>query len=199
MLLSLSVVAYDVVKETLEVREDKYLDKEKKTLENIKANYVKQAELVVAIQIDKGKDSPALKNFLGTKLPKIDQLSEWQLREYFNVTRGKVVETPEFAPLAEKTNFAKVKSAVTAGAGCLVESQVGDLKEIYGKKEEQKSSTVFITPNIQKHKTPAIAKAAEKVHHMQESLMHGKVTARSNNISPLLTGRSASKKQESSR
>ncbi len=34
---------------------------------------------------------------------------------------------------------------------------------------------------------------------MQESLTHGKVTSRSNNISPLPTERSASKKQESSR
>ncbi|GAA5252360.1 hypothetical protein [Candidatus Rickettsia kedanie] len=81
----------------------------------------------------------------------------------------------------------------------MVESQFGDLKEIYGKQEEQKSSTVLITPNIQKQETPEIAKAEEKVHHMQESLTYGKVTARSNNISPLPTGRSASKKQESSR
>ncbi|MCC8467424.1 MAG: hypothetical protein LN589_01585, partial [Rickettsia endosymbiont of Eriopis connexa] len=64
--LSLSAVAYNVGQETLEVREDKHLDREKKL-------YVKQAELVVATQIDKGKDSSALKNFLDTKLPKIYQ------------------------------------------------------------------------------------------------------------------------------
>ncbi|AFC71071.1 hypothetical protein [Rickettsia australis] len=68
----------------------------------------------------------------------------------FSVTRAKVAERSEFAPPVEKTNFEKVKSAVKAGAGYLVESQFGDLKEIYGKKEEQKSSTVLITPNIQK-------------------------------------------------
>ena len=110
------------------------------------------------------------------------------------------MQRPEFAPPAEKTNFEKAKSAVKAGVGYFVESQFGDLKEIYGKKEEQKSSTVLITPNIQKsRKLLKLLKQKKKVHHMQESLTHGKVTARSNNISPLPTGRSASKKQESSR
>ncbi len=131
-------------------------------------------------------DTKALEEFLATT-PKIDQLSQGQLKEHFNVTRAKVAERPEFAPPAGKTNFEKAKSAVKAGVGYFVESQFGDLKEIYGKKEEQKSSNVLITPNIQKPKTPKIAKAEEKVHHMQESLTHGKVTSRSNNISPLPT------------
>ena len=71
--LSSSAVAYNIGKETLEVKEDKRLDRKKKTLENIKANYVKQAELVVTTRIDKAKDSPELKNFLDTQLPKIYQ------------------------------------------------------------------------------------------------------------------------------
>ncbi|AFB31565.1 competence F-like domain protein [Rickettsia rhipicephali str. Ect] len=51
--LSLLAVAYNVGKETLEVKEDKRLDRKKKTLENIKANfeYVKQVELVVTTRI----------------------------------------------------------------------------------------------------------------------------------------------------
>ncbi|WP_017442333.1 hypothetical protein [Rickettsia gravesii] len=61
-------------------------------------------------------DTKVLEEFL-TIPPKIDQLSEGQLREHFNVTRAKVVARPEFAPPAEKTNFVKVKSAVKAGVG----------------------------------------------------------------------------------
>jgi len=313
--LSLSAVAYNVGKETLEVRADKRLNRQKEILENIKASYVEQANLVVSTQINKAKDSPALKNFLDTKLPKIyqekaepeklnttrtreilkavrdtaleitalvaqassvggiaagaaafvvggganvlgeadsklvrmeqqkdkknqinklktsignyentkdllekerqakidskalnefltttpkiDQLSEQDLRDHYSVTRAKVAK--EFPPPDEKTNYQKVKSGVKELKDCFVESQLGDLKEIYGKKEEQKPSTVFITPNIQKPKTPEIAKVEKKVHNMQESLTHGKVTSRSNNISPLPTGKSASKKQESSK
>ncbi|MGN7619324.1 MAG: hypothetical protein ACTJLN_00355 [Rickettsia amblyommatis] len=78
-------------------------------------------------------DTKALEEFL-TIPPNIDQLSEGQLRKHFNVTRAKVAARPEFAPPAEKTNFEKVKSAVKAVVGYFVESQFGDLKEIYGKK-----------------------------------------------------------------
>ncbi|WP_232049153.1 hypothetical protein [Rickettsia asiatica] len=310
--LSLSAITYNVGKETLEVRADKHLDREKKTLENIKDNYLKQVDLIINTQKDKAKDSPTLKNFLDTKLPKIyqetlepkklnttrtkeilkavwdnvlevaalvaqagsaggiitglaagligggsnvigeadiklvrmerkkdkinqinslktsignyedkkdllekerqakidtkaleeflattpkiDQLSERELREHFNVTRAKVAERQEFLPPSEKTNFEKAKSAVKAGVGYFVESQFGYLKEIYGKKEEQKPSTVLITPNIQKPKTPEIAKAEEKVHHMQENLTHGKVSAYSSRVSTPSPTKSASKK-----
>ncbi|WP_238375405.1 hypothetical protein [Rickettsia massiliae] len=116
-------------------------------------------------------DTKALEEFL-TIPPKIAQLSEGQLREHFNVTRAKVAARPEFAPPAEKTNFEKVKSAVKAGVGYFVESQFGDLKEIYGKKEEISQS--FITPNVSNKVKPEQNTAHEQAQHMQENLSHGK-------------------------
>ena len=100
-------------------------------------------------------DTKALEEFL-TIPPKIDQLSGGQLREHCNVTRAKVVVRPEFAPPAEKTNFEKV------GVGYFVESQFGDLKEIYGKKEETSQS--FITPNVSNKVKPEQNKAHEQAN-----------------------------------
>ncbi len=322
--LSLSAVAYNVGKETLEVRADKHLDRKKETLENIKANYVKQVDLVVSTQKDKAKDSPALKNFLDTKLPKIyqekaepeklnttrtkeilkavrdnvlevtalvaqassaggiiaglaagvigggvniigeadnklvrmeqhnakknqinnlkasignyentkdllekerqakidtkaleefltttpkiDQLSEGQLREHFNVTRAKVAERQEFLPPPEKTNYEKVKSAVKAGAGYFVESQFGDLKELYSSDKEKSKNTEVSPPIVKAESAKSVEVTKEKVkeqaHHMQESLTHGNVTAYKPNISsPIVTPINAShkKQNESSR
>ncbi|MFY9590181.1 hypothetical protein OTR29_05475 [Rickettsia endosymbiont of Halotydeus destructor] len=323
--LSLSAVAYNVGKETLEVRADKRLDRKKETLENIKANYVKQVNLVVSTQKDKAKGSPALKNFLDTKLPKIyqekaepeklnttrtreilkavrdttleitalvaqassaggiiagvaagvigggvnilgeadaklvrmeqqkdkknqinnlktsignyentkdllekerqakidtkaleefltttptiDKLSEQQLREHFNVTRAKVAERQEFLPPPEKTNYEKVKSAVKAGAGYFVESQFGDLKELYGsdkKNQDIKSPAPAASPELGKVKSPEIVKekVKEQAQHMQESLTHGNVTAYKSSISAPSTTPAApshSKHNESSR
>ncbi|AFD19856.1 MAG: hypothetical protein AB8U78_03975 [Rickettsia slovaca] len=106
-------------------------------------------------------DTKALEEFL-TIPPKIDQLSEGQLREHFNVTGAKVAARPEFAPPTEKTNFEKVKSAVKVGVGYFVESQFGDLKEIYGKKEEIFQS--FITPNVSNKVKPEQNKAHEQAN-----------------------------------
>lgn len=118
--LSLSAIAYNVGKETLEVREDKHLDREKKTLENIKANYVKQAELVVATQIDKGKDSPALKNFLDTKLPKIYQetlepkkLNTTRTKEILKAVRDNVLEVA--ALVAQASSAGGIITGLAAG------------------------------------------------------------------------------------
>ncbi|WP_017442335.1 hypothetical protein [Rickettsia gravesii] len=50
---------------------------------------MKQAELVVTTRIDKAKDSPELKNFLDTQLPKIYQ--EKVEPEKLNTTRTKEI------------------------------------------------------------------------------------------------------------
>ena len=141
-------------------------------------------------------DTKALEEFLATT-PKIDQLSEGQLKEHFNVTRAKVAERPEFAPPAEKTNFEKAKSAVKAGVGYFVESQFGDLKEIYGKKEEISPS--YINLNVDNKVKPEQNKARGQAHHMQENLSHGKGVSYGTSSPSSQSTPNASKHHESSR
>jgi hypothetical protein len=88
-------------------------------------------------------------------------------------------------------------SGVKEWAGYVADSQFSDLKALHSKKDEKVQDTEVLKK--QNSPSPVQSKVQEQVHDMQESLTHGKVTSRSNNISPLPTGRSASKKQESSR
>lgn len=69
--LSLTAVAYNVTKETLEVRDDKKLDREKANLENIKVSKQQQLVKVVEAKENIAKDSPELQKFLDTKIPDI--------------------------------------------------------------------------------------------------------------------------------
>ncbi|MGX6960878.1 MAG: hypothetical protein ACIPMY_06765 [Rickettsia endosymbiont of Pentastiridius leporinus] len=69
--LSLTAVAYNVTKETIEVRDDKKLDREKTNLENIKINKEKQLYNVLSAKENIAKDSPDLQKFLDTKIPDI--------------------------------------------------------------------------------------------------------------------------------
>lgn len=68
--LSLAV-AYNVTKETLEVREDKKLDKEKTALESIKGAKAQQLDKVLEAKENIAKDAPNLQKFLDTKIPDI--------------------------------------------------------------------------------------------------------------------------------
>lgn len=322
--LSLTSVAYGVVKETLEVREDKHLDNEKKSLEAIKHNKQEQIKLAINARKDIGKDSPELQNFLDSKLPQIyvnppaetnfkgskakeifkavrdstlgggslllegiargglvggimaaaatfvnttgeaeanlvhmvrkhdtinkinnlklsaenytntkelreqerqekintttleeflektpgiDKLNKIQLEAAFATKQKEVEARPEFAPPAERTNFEKAKSAIKAGAGYFVESQFGDLKELYSKDKEKTQDIKSPSPTTKlepdKAKSTEIVKEKERqVQHMKDSLTHGNVTAYKSSISsPLATRTTTShkKQNESSR
>ncbi|HJD55943.1 MAG TPA: hypothetical protein LFW21_04840 [Rickettsia endosymbiont of Pyrocoelia pectoralis] len=69
--LSLTAVAYNVTKETLEVRDDKKLDREKASLENIKVSKQTQLSKIVEAKENIAKNSPELQKFLNTKIPDI--------------------------------------------------------------------------------------------------------------------------------
>ncbi|WP_341795100.1 hypothetical protein [Rickettsia endosymbiont of Rhinocyllus conicus] len=69
--LSLTAVAYNVTKETLEVREDKKLDREKTALESIKGAKAQQLNKVLEAKENIAKDAPNLQKFLDTKIPDI--------------------------------------------------------------------------------------------------------------------------------
>lgn len=69
--LSLTAVAYNVTKETLEVREDKKLDREKAALESIKGAKAQQLNKVLEAKENIAKDAPNLQKFLDTKIPDI--------------------------------------------------------------------------------------------------------------------------------
>ncbi|KJV91937.1 hypothetical protein [Rickettsia bellii] len=64
-------MAYNVTKETLEVREDKKLDREKTALESIKGAKAQQLDKVLEAKENIAKDAPNLQKFLDTKIPDI--------------------------------------------------------------------------------------------------------------------------------
>lgn len=69
--LSLSAIGFNVVKETLEVREGRHLNVEKKILENIKENKERQLYRVLSAKENIAKNSPDLQKFLDNKIPDI--------------------------------------------------------------------------------------------------------------------------------
>ncbi len=73
----------------------------------------------------------------------------------------------------------------------------GDLKEIYGKKEETSQS--FITPNVSNKVKPEQNKAHEQAQHMQENLSHGKGVRYGASSPSSQSTPNASKHHESSR
>ena len=64
-------MAYNVTKETLEVREDKKLDREKTALESIKGDKAQQLNKVLEAKENIAKDAPNLQKFLDTQIPDI--------------------------------------------------------------------------------------------------------------------------------
>jgi|GEM_PF-3161884 len=84
--LSLAAVGYNIIKETYDAKKDRDIENEKKTLENIKENQQRQAELIAknkktigtkskkTEQLDpsgKSKESTVLNDFLDSKTPKL--------------------------------------------------------------------------------------------------------------------------------
>lgn len=141
-------------------------------------------------------NTATLEEFL-EKTPNIDKLNQIQLEAAFATKQKEVEARQEFEVPAEKTKAQKLVSGVKEWAGYVADSQFSDLKALHSKKDEKVQDTEVLKK--QNSPSPVQSKVQEQVHNMQESLTHGKVTSRSNNISPLPTGRSASKKQESSR
>ncbi|CEO17587.1 hypothetical protein RMONA_06140 [Rickettsia monacensis] len=81
---------------------------------------MKQAELVVTTQIDKAKDSPELKNFLDTQLPKIyqekvepEKLNTTRTKEILKVIRDTTLETVSL--VAQASSVGGIIGGLVAG------------------------------------------------------------------------------------
>lgn len=149
------------------------------------------------LELKEKANETILKEFLET--PNLEKLNKVQLEAAYATKQKEVEARSEFIPPNEKTGYEKAKSAVKAGAGYVVESQFGGLKELYGKKEEQTQSPVANSQVQTPEQTKVRQRVAEKTQHMQENLTQGKISGYKNSITPPQATKSASKKQESSR